>query len=218
MAEPVFDDTSQCLPTTGGWILQLYEEAWRQYVHEDNLVQTRTKLFLIFHGVVLTVMLGMSPFLAKWTTVFFGKKIWIGLILLGLLLYAASRLSRILSDYWRKATKAGMQYVNLRWSTILAIEKMMEKKIDSEVSLAIEEDKWRKASKNAPEKYKNEKHFDAFPTILERNKNNRLFYYNFWGSLSWFREMNFLLSRVWRGLEFIGVVITIATIAWSLLG
>ena len=205
----------------GEWMLKLYEEAWRQYNHEDNLVQTRTKIFLLIQGLAASVLVAVTPLFAPWTEpmAWIGE-LRIGLIILGAVLFLTWLVLRRLLGLLDKATMAEQQYVNLRWATIRAIEESLKDVCGA--NLGIEEARWRKASSKATADRKHKDDFAPFPDILKDKDEDgrpatRLYYYNNSGSLMTFRAINRLTVLVWRCIAALGVVLIVFAVLRSII-
>ena len=108
------------------WLQVVYEEAWRQYNHEDNIAEQRdskylTILSLIFTaaGIVLSMLLS---FLVEAESI--GRKelvYTIGtLIIICLLLLLIIRFS----VHWRRVTNAGKNYTRIRLNAARDIEQL----------------------------------------------------------------------------------------------
>ena len=57
------------------WMRALYEEAWRQYDHEDNLLLGRTQIYLLVQGAAISVMIAAAPFLVTRTISWAGRPV-----------------------------------------------------------------------------------------------------------------------------------------------
>lgn len=124
------------------WLLCVYSEAWQLYVHEDTLVEERSMKYLTVATILLSVLQIYAAILAVLipqmnfqnvidcvlVIVMFGVGIVISFIFHELL------------NTWEKVTEAGYNYVNIRFSTALEIEK----KYKLEPNIAQYEDEWRK--------------------------------------------------------------------------
>ena len=126
------------------WLILLYTEAWAQYSHEDDLAQSRTNFFI---GV-------QTAFILIWTALLIPVydigvytistyRYHLGSILAGVITLLIGLFSLLLTTNWKSATNAGRQYLNLRWISIEAIERLA--KVDS-IGLASTENRWRKHS------------------------------------------------------------------------
>jgi hypothetical protein len=118
----------------------LYEEAWRQYVHEDSLVLKRTTVYLAVQGAVLVSIGALGPSLVA-----AGNAFWprhgraFGAIFPGVYILIVALLSLVGCKSWRDITNAGEQWIQLRRKVAVAIERLWG--VDS-VGIASIEDRW----------------------------------------------------------------------------
>jgi len=131
------------------WLRKLYEEAWKQYSHEDNLGQSRTNFFMGIQAGLLGFLAAVSkPIYDIGTLRVAGIEIHLGLALIGLFMAVFGAFSLIVSVNWQEVTEAGKQYVRLRWATVAAIE--IQAGIDRTIGLATIEAGWRAHNLDEP--------------------------------------------------------------------
>jgi hypothetical protein len=124
------------------WLRKLYEEAWKQYCHEDNLGQLRTNFFMGVQAALVAVLTAASkPLYEIGMAEPFGWRMHLGLAFIGIFMSLIGGFCFFVSVRWREVTEAGKQYVLLRWATARAIEQKMP--IDVNLGLATIEDRWR---------------------------------------------------------------------------
>ena len=107
------------------WITLLYSEAWKQYVHEDNLGQTRTNFFISIQTAIIAIIGFISPSLYNLGTVNnLNFKLNLGLIALGGLWIIGSSFAIFILTKWAVVTKAGKEYVRFRRIQLMGLEKI----------------------------------------------------------------------------------------------
>ncbi|MBE7554879.1 MAG: hypothetical protein HS126_27835 [Anaerolineales bacterium] len=130
------------------WLKIIYSEAWNQYTHEDNLGQSRTNFFLGIQAALIAILTAVSGPIVQIGSIQVGiYEIKFGLLLLGVLALIIGFFSLVIVKNWRAVTKAGQQYLNLRWISIAAIENLA--KIER-FGLAVLENEWRTFSRQNP--------------------------------------------------------------------
>lgn len=123
-------------------LLKLYEEAWKQYVHEDNIGQSRTYFFLGIQAGLLALIGGIfKPILEIGTKCIFGLSINVGYLVIGTVIALSGWLLFCISGKWKKVTSGGQSYIALRWATARAIEVKLG--VDDKTSLAGLEQLWK---------------------------------------------------------------------------
>jgi hypothetical protein len=168
------------------WLRKLYEEGWKQYCHEDNLGQSRTNFFMGIQAGLLAILAAfMKPMFEIGYWKIAGSEIHLGLLLIGTFTLLVGIFSFAVSTNWENVTKAGKQYVNLRWITIAAIEAELGSV--SRFGLAGIEDNWRRhCISNAYKPFDNSerlKHHQMEAPLKNEG----------WGSM-------LAVIRLWRGL------------------
>lgn len=130
------------------WLKVIYAEAWNQYTHEDNLGQSRTNFFLGIQAALVAIFTALSGSLVQIGSYpIGGYKFNLGFVLLGVAALVIGGFSLISAKHWQAVTKAGRQYLNLRWIPLAVIEKLAQ--ID-QIGLAGIEDRWRTFSQQNP--------------------------------------------------------------------
>lgn len=120
------------------WLQLLYEEAWRQYVHEDEMAEQRDSKYLtifslIFSalGVILTMLITsiveLDFSIIKNCVYFLGIQGVVFIILVIILL---------LTIHWKQVTEAGQEFTKIRFD----VAKEIEQKIDIDISIAKNEE------------------------------------------------------------------------------
>ena len=122
------------------WLKELYQEGWRQYVHEDNLGQTRTNFFLGLQAAIVAITGTVtSPVYRIGYISIFGHQLHLGLISLGCLWIITALFSIYCIINWQLVTNAGKQYVRFRRIQLRAIEELSGV---FTIGLATQECKW----------------------------------------------------------------------------
>jgi len=131
-------------PLSPEWLQTMYEAAWNQYSHEDNLAQERTNLFITAHGALLAILaFATNPLLEAKPVQLGNVQVPIGLSVLGLLAIIIGVSTFILGSIWKAVTKAGESYIQLRRKSLVAIERYAGLEA---VHLAQVEEAWRNFS------------------------------------------------------------------------
>lgn len=136
------------------WHLRIYEEAWRQYTHEDDLMEKRNSKFLTIQTFLVGFvggLISLSSFFLKdvsFSSVFFFTITLLYSIVIIFISILAFRFLR----FWYSNNKAGEEYLNLRLRSIINIEQI----IGSDANMGISEVKWR------DEYYKSGKNLEGF--------------------------------------------------------
>lgn len=135
--------------TKDGWLKILYQEAWKQYCHEDNLGLARTSLFVTIHAVLLALVGGVAKPLIETAPHRFasGRDLQIGYAVLGVVMLAVGLFLFSLTFPWKSVIVAGRRYLNLRWIPIAVIEELVGV---YQGSIALLENKWRTFSAANP--------------------------------------------------------------------
>ena len=126
-------------PEQQDWLKVVYEQAWDQYAHEDQMSEQRdTKyltiltLFLTAAGVLCTMVL--SYIFSPGETGQFSKIYALGMLLVILLI---ARLVQHFLKHWKSVNETAQEFIQMRLKTIREIEA----KMDSPVQLAEPEKK-----------------------------------------------------------------------------
>jgi hypothetical protein len=126
----------------------MYAEAWKQYSHEDTLGQSRMNMFLAVHAALIAILAAISkPLLDMPPKQIGSHEVYIGLGILGIFAVIIGSFSLLLGARYKSVTEAGRLYINLRWITIAAIERIARL---NDVNLAGLEHEWRKSSTEKP--------------------------------------------------------------------
>lgn len=105
------------------WLRTLYEQAWQQYDHEDNLYQSRNTLFLGLQAALIGILTSVSASLISIEPLTIRSFIVpIGLAVLGFLATVFAILGLFLTQAWESITHAARAYLSLRLSTARIIE------------------------------------------------------------------------------------------------
>jgi hypothetical protein len=204
-------DTNADLQRVFDWTKMTYEETWRQYIHEDNLVQTRSNLFLAVQGALLTGVTVAVGLLASFRLTVLGRDIWVGLAIGAILIFVLAIVSLFLLRFWKKATKGGQQYVNMRRETASAIEKHFGADI-SPFDIAFAEIRFRGSGGNAGG---GKVQIELFPALKE--KSPKIEQYSDYGSSAFIRHTAIALQVVWVVFLVLGILLLLAACALSLL-
>lgn len=107
------------------WLRALHAEAWRQYMHEDNLTQQRTNIFQVVPVVLLAFLGAASAGLVKvGCACVAGHTIILGIVLIGVIFALVSILMLLLARAFDRVTEAGRLHVNLRHMNARALERL----------------------------------------------------------------------------------------------
>lgn len=195
----------------------LYNEAWNQYRHEDNLGLKRTQVFTAVQaGLIAVLALITKPLIALPTMAVNSHVLHIGLIVLGSFMVIIGLLSCFLAFVWRSVTNSGRCYLNLRWFPIYAIEKVA--KLD-DIDIAGLEDRWRKFFKMEENKKKKFKIYDDIEELAINNFTiGPLPLFRGWASIevaTWvFQIISILFVIAGIGSFFVTRAIWLGTLVW----
>ena len=127
-------------PETMQWLKPLYEEGWRQYVHEDNLGQSRSNFFLGVQAAIIAILAALSKSVyGIGISNILDYPLNIGLMALGSLWIIVSLFFSILLVNWDIVTSAGKEYVRFRRIQLQSIEKLAG---IEQIGLANQESEW----------------------------------------------------------------------------
>lgn len=130
----------------------LYEEAWKQYSHEDNLFQSRNTIFLSLQTALIAILTGVSASLISLISsqpiAIRSLRVQIGFGALGLLVIVFAVFGFLLTQVWERLTHAARAYLSLRLSTARIIELQLG--LD-ELGLVGIENRWSDWSKENQE-------------------------------------------------------------------
>src|SRR5881409_2069636 len=116
------------------WLRKLYEEAWKQYSHEDNLAQSRTNFYATVHAALFALLAAVIRRLYDvGGATIFSYHVHLGLVFVGVVMIGVASLSLCLLHNWKDVMVAGRQYLDLRLATVLAIEALAQ--IPDEIGL-----------------------------------------------------------------------------------
>ena len=182
------------------WLLTLYTETWKQYVHEDTIAQTRGTIFTaIFAALVaalgaLSIQIVLIPCSLFLNTYIFAP----GIIALGVvLLISASYVLKPLIVAFNDVTRAGHRYLNARGASLRVLEATAKL---GPFGPATFEDIWRDLSDG--------KNPDINISVLsgELQKVSTITTYNFKGGFSFLFQIINVLFRIAAFLRFAGIV------------
>ena len=118
-----------------------YSEAWKQYIHEDQMSQSRNRLFMNAQTIFIVLS---SAALGLWVKIDPNERL---IIALPMILTIIAIFGFASTFAWRKVNKAGRAYLNLRWLTIRAIEEALEIKGNlAPITLTRIEGDWKRLS------------------------------------------------------------------------
>lgn len=109
------------------WLKVVYEQAWGQYIHEDQIAEQRDTKYLTFLSLFLTAIgvlfTTLVAYLADLDSIFQINKIYgIALLLMiGVLIYLILRFVRI----WKSLIDTSERYTEMRLETLRTIEEKM---------------------------------------------------------------------------------------------
>lgn len=133
------------------WLNTTYVEAWKQYSHEDNLSQSRNRLFWGVQAALVALMTAATSVLTKIDPVSIGDQdLNIGIFLLGLVAVVFGTFGlRLVSD-WSAVTMAALGYIRSRRAVIMAVENAVG--LDFPFALQDMEERWKRFSRDNPGK------------------------------------------------------------------
>lgn len=126
--------------TTEKWHEILYSEAWNQYKHEDNLVQSRNQMYLTILTLLLSVCIGIVTFLLGRNEPNSEISLSVNVLISGIVLLIFSIIILIIVKSWSGVTDASKHYVNMRFLVAKDIEN---KFVHDNLGLAQREDYWK---------------------------------------------------------------------------
>ncbi|MCX6030543.1 MAG: hypothetical protein NT169_14750 [Chloroflexi bacterium] len=105
------------------WLRAMYEAAWAEYSHEDNLNLQRYAALLTFQGLAVAFLAAIFGPLFQMSSISIGHYVFNpGMVLLGLIAITVAIIELILASLLLAVAKAGPAYVRLRLLTARAIE------------------------------------------------------------------------------------------------
>lgn len=152
------------------WESMIYEEAWRQYDHEDNLMEARNARYLTLQ----TILFGVLGFIISLSIQFvvdkklIGNELWIFLLVISVISLFFSLISLRFIKFWKLLNVAGEKWLKLRFNVIKAIEVKNER----EINIAIEEENWKK------EHFNKKTDLEGFLTTSLTIKNLNIFWWS----------------------------------------
>ncbi len=195
-------DTRPTVNHTQDYLLVAYQEAWRQYVFEGSIGQTRNNVCLTVNAGLLAVVAAISPsLLAAHPLKQDGHEIRIGFIALGIIGIVLGLVATRLLKNWAAVTKAGRAFAILRRVQIRAIEDHIG---SIPIKLGHMEHEWRKFCQDHPGQdyrpYDNqpEETVPFLPTMAG------------WASTLGVID---LITYLWYGIIVAGVALTVGSLA-----
>lgn len=129
-------------------MLIAYQEAWRQYVFEANIAQSRSNLFLTVNAGLIAVTVAITPtFIALHPLKLGYHQVRIGLFVLGMIAVSAGIIMSRLLSHWKSVIQSGRNFMSLRRVQIRMIEHHLDSLI---VKLGQMEYDWRLFSSEHP--------------------------------------------------------------------
>lgn len=120
------------------WLKIVYEEAWRQYVHEDEMAEQRDSKYLTIVSVFFSAIgVGMTIFITYFeksqvNNIYIKVSIFVALIVLSFLLLTVM----IMLIYWDNINSVGREYTIIRFE----VAKEIERKLNLSINLAESEE------------------------------------------------------------------------------
>lgn len=120
------------------WLKLIYEEAWRQYIHEDEMAEQRDSKYL----TVLSIIFSAIGVIAAWLIPSFHdmdfsvvKNCYYILTML-VIVFVALVIIFIFALHWRRVTETGQEYTKIRFD----VAKEIEKKINIDITIGRDEE------------------------------------------------------------------------------
>lgn len=178
------------------WLQHLYSEAWQQYRHEDDLGLKRTTVFIAAQAGLIAILGLFASAILQSPSESGATEPHVDKLVVGIAIAIVSVVALLLLGVWRGVTKAGRQYLNLRWISARAIEVI--KGLDP-WGLAGLEDSWRRESEGS-----DESGVMLFPKhpALTKYKLPRKVAIRGWNSLEW---LIILLAVLWAAILVAGM-------------
>ena len=187
---------------TDEWLRLLYQETWKQYIHEDSIAQTRGTIFTAIFAALLAFLglLTISIIKLPCSLLFEHFTFAPGFIGLGLLWISASYIVSPLITAFKEVTAAGHRYVNVRGATLRILEATARV---GPLGPATFEDAWRTLS--------DEKNPEKKVTVLpgDLQSVSTITGYNFRGGFHFLFQIIGVLRRASMFLRRAGWIITV---------
>ena len=133
------------------WLNTTYIEAWKQYSHEDNLSQSRNRLFWGVQAALIALLTAATSVLKGIDPVsVVDQDLNIGLFLLGLVAVVFGTFGLHLASDWSGVTKAARGYIRARRAVMMAIENAVGLRFP--FALQDMEERWKRFSRDNPGK------------------------------------------------------------------
>ena len=178
------------------WLQHLYSESWQQYRHEDNLGLKRTAVFLAAQAGLIAILGLFASAILQSPSESAGAELHVDKLVAGIAIAIVSVVALMLLGVWRGVTKAGRQYLNLRWISARAIEVI--KGLDPWGPAGLE-DTWKREAEGA-----DDSGVMLFPRhpALTKYKLQRKVMIRGWNSLEW---LMIILSVLWAAVFVAGM-------------
>lgn len=125
------------------WLKLVYEQAWEQYTHEDEMAEQRDTKYLTILSIFITAIGVLVSMLVTHIvdkgTIFQSSKSYV-LSMLAMIAVVTGLILRFI-DNWKRVTAAAERYINMRLKTIREIEA----KVGFQIRLAEEEENKKEA-------------------------------------------------------------------------
>lgn len=110
------------------WIKLMYEEAWRQYNHEDNLTEKRNTRFLTIQTILYGIIgyLNSSSILNQLNSAHENKNILLFAISI-MFIFILCTLAIIILIIWKSLNETSKKFLYVRFETIIEIESKYPK-------------------------------------------------------------------------------------------
>ncbi|SRR5579862_3325451 len=123
-------------PSQDNWLRLIYELAWTQYSHEDELRHNKNTLYI----TIQTALFALLPATVAFSLGSANKGLSeVAPYVLGILFIGTAILGHIVNRYWENVVRSGRSWLYLRYATARAIEHQLGL---SEFGLAGMEHRW----------------------------------------------------------------------------
>ncbi|MBM3324615.1 MAG: hypothetical protein FJY66_03005 [Calditrichaeota bacterium] len=176
------------------WLKVLYEEAWRQYVHEDNLSLRRNALFLSIQTAFFAIVTAVAGWVIERS-----DSSGSHLVLLAAVMLMFALLGIVVNFAWQGATERGRAYT---WFRHICAHRLEWEAGVGDLGLAQREHLWRREKQHENQEY------EPFPDheFLRARKVPKIGKMGHWDST--FRISSILIT-LWVIIGIIGLVLLI---------
>lgn len=105
------------------YLLEVWQEAWRQYSHEDNLWQQRDRFYIGIETALLTGFAFVNWWYLRLDFTAAAGSVFPSWLIYGLFVILLTSGGFAIAYVWKKGTEASRVMAHLRWLTALRIER-----------------------------------------------------------------------------------------------